>query len=66
MRVEYDPETDAGYLRLSEAAIADSEQVRPGIVFDYDADGRVVGIELLHLRKQRPDIDLQKLEQVTG
>ena len=34
-------------MRLAEAPIVDSEEVRPGIVLDFDVDGRVVAIEIL-------------------
>lgn len=52
MKVRYDPEADALYLRLADASVADSEEVRPGIVLDFDADGRVVAIEILDAREQ--------------
>jgi uncharacterized protein YuzE len=47
MNLKYDAEADALYVGFSEARIIESEEVRPGIVFDYDAEGRVVGIEIL-------------------
>ena len=47
MRATYDADADALYLRLAEAGIVESEEVRPGIVLDFDAQGRVVGIEIL-------------------
>ncbi len=47
MNVRYDAATDALYLRLAEATVSDSEEVRPGIVLDFDATGRLVGIEVL-------------------
>jgi len=47
MKSRYDPEADALYVSFSDAPIIESEEVRPGIIFDYDADGRVVGIEVL-------------------
>lgn len=62
MKLSYDAEVDAAYVTLTEAKVAESEEVRPGIVLDYDADGRVVGLEILHVRKQRPDIDLSRFE----
>lgn len=43
----YDPEADAAYLRLATRAVAESEEVAPGVVFDFDAEGKVVGIEWL-------------------
>lgn len=47
MQAKYDPEADALYLRLAEAEIVESEEVRPGIVLDFDAEGRIAGIEIL-------------------
>lgn len=47
MKTSYDPETDALYVRLADASIESSEEVRPGIVLDFDASGRLVAIEVL-------------------
>jgi uncharacterized protein YuzE len=47
MKTTYDPHVDALSVRLTDAEIRDSEEVRPGIVFDYDKDGRIVGFEIL-------------------
>lgn len=47
MRSRYDNEADALYIRFAESPISDSEEVRPGIVLDFDAQGKVVGIEIL-------------------
>lgn len=47
MKTTYDSKGDALYLGFSEDAIVESEEVRPGIVFDLDGEGRVVGIEIL-------------------
>jgi uncharacterized protein YuzE len=47
MKFDYDPKVDALYVRLNEAAIAESEEVQPGIILDFDASGTVVGVEVL-------------------
>jgi uncharacterized protein YuzE len=47
MRLTYDPDADALTLRLSDASIESSEEVAPNIILDFDAEGRVVGIEVL-------------------
>jgi uncharacterized protein YuzE len=47
MKTHYDPESDALYVRFADAAVVDSEEVRPGIVFDFDAEGRIVAVEIL-------------------
>jgi len=47
----YDPEADAAYVSLGETAIVDSDEIAPGVVVDYDADGRIVGFELLSVSR---------------
>ncbi len=47
MRVEYDPQADAMYIRLREGEVADSDEIRDGVVLDFDAAGQILGIELL-------------------
>lgn len=49
MRLKIDNENDALYFRLDESAIVESEEVEPGVILDFDANGRVVGVELLTL-----------------
>jgi uncharacterized protein YuzE len=49
MRLKVDRESDALYLRLDESAIVESEEIRPGLILDFDAQGRIVGIEIIHL-----------------
>lgn len=34
-------------MRFADAAVVQSEEVRPGIVLDYDAEGRVVAVEII-------------------
>lgn len=53
-KVEYDAAANAAYIRFSSAAVLESEEIRSGIVLDYDADGRIVGMELLDARHQLP------------
>lgn len=47
MKVKIDPEADALYMRLSDTRIHDSEEVKPGIILDYDEKNNLVGIEIL-------------------
>lgn len=49
--VTYRAEDDAAYVRLSRAVVHESEEVAPGIILDYDSDGRIVGLEILDARK---------------
>jgi len=51
MNIQYDKQVDAAYLTLETAKIVDSEEVQPNVVFDYDEFDRVVGIELLSVKR---------------
>lgn len=48
MRTSYDPEIDALFVHLAETSTHESEEVAPGVIFDFDVDGRLVRIELLN------------------
>ena len=39
MRIKVDKENDALYFRLDETTIVESEEVRPGVILDYNAEG---------------------------
>ena len=56
MKIEYDPKADAMYIRLLAGEVTESEEVRPGVVLDFDVNGRVLGIEMLDvsLRTDNP------------
>jgi uncharacterized protein YuzE len=47
VKSRYDAETDALYVRFADAPVVESEEVRPGLVLDFDADGRIVAVEIL-------------------
>ena len=51
MKTTYDEEADAVYVRFSEAPVVESEEVSDGVVLDFDAEGRIVAIELLETSK---------------
>jgi uncharacterized protein YuzE len=49
MRITYDPEVDALYIRFIETTVT-TEHVADGIAVDYASDGRIAGIEILDAR----------------
>ena len=56
MRLKVDRENDALYFRLDESSIVESEEVQLGVVLDFNAEGKVVGIEILNLSiRMTPD-----------
>ena len=50
-----DQAADAVYLNLTDRPIKDSEEVADGIIVDYDAEGRIVGVEILDASKRTDD-----------
>lgn len=49
MRVNVDKDSDTLYFRLDENRIIESEEVRPGVILDFDENDRVVGVEFLDI-----------------
>jgi uncharacterized protein YuzE len=52
MRMTYDPAANAMYLYLTERGaegvkVARTEEAAPGLMLDFDSNGRVIGIEML-------------------
>lgn len=52
MKIEYDRHADAMYIRLRAGTVVESDEIGPGVVFDFDADGRVLGIEMLDVSER--------------
>jgi uncharacterized protein YuzE len=44
--MSYYSETDSLYIDLSERPSAESREISEGVVLDYDAEGRLVGIDI--------------------
>jgi uncharacterized protein YuzE len=54
MRITYDREVDALYIRFKETTVT-TKHLAEGIAADYDAEGRLAGIEILHARERLGD-----------
>lgn len=52
MKIKLDKENDALYFRLDDTAIVESEEVQPGIILDYNSQGKVVGMEMLKISER--------------
>jgi len=65
MRLRIDRESGALCLHLGEAAVEESLEVEPGIVVDFDAAGRLVGIEVLTLSGRTDTASLQTFHRET-
>lgn len=58
MKISYYPDTDSMYIDLSQKESADSKEVSPGVVLDYDANGNLTGIDIDNATKK---LDLKEL-----
>jgi len=47
MKIEYDRDVDALYVRLQEKFVAKTVEVYEGINIDFDDGGRLIGLEIL-------------------
>ena len=59
MRITYDSEVDALYIRFIETTVT-TNHVAEGISVDYDAEGRIAGIEILDALKRFGNKDVFK------
>ncbi len=62
MKMQYDEKADALYLRLDDSRIVESDEVRPGIVLDFNGSKEVVGIEVLGVKRRVPAADPKRLQ----
>lgn len=58
MKISYYPDTDSLYIDLSEQPGVESREISEGVVLDYDAQGRLVGIDIDNASQK---VELKKL-----
>lgn len=58
MKIEYSKPADALYVYFKQTEVAKSKEVEEGVVLDFDADGHLIGIEILDasIRVGLPDL----------
>ncbi|MBW1717316.1 MAG: DUF2283 domain-containing protein [Deltaproteobacteria bacterium] len=47
MKIEYDKEVDALYVRLQEKYVARTVEIEEGLNLDLDEEGKLIGLEVL-------------------
>ena len=62
MKVHFDQNSDALYFRLDESPIVESEEVKPGVILDFNAKNQVVGVEILKVKERVPEASLKEMK----
>ena len=71
MRIEYDPEADALYIRFRETDPVDNIDIEDGLTVDLDERRQLIGIEILSVSRRLPSdalssVTLQNLVAVAN
>lgn len=66
MKIKMDKQADALYFRLDENRIVESEEIKPGVILDYDEADQVVGVEFLGVSVRASAEELSSLEFKTA
>ena len=66
MRIKINKDSDTLYFRLDEKSIVESEEVRPGVVLDFDKNDKVVGVEFLGVSERATDAELSTMQFQTA
>ena len=61
MKIEYDPEADALYVRVREARADDNIDIEDGVTVDVDEHRHIVGLEILDASKRLSPSDLSSI-----
>ena len=62
MKIKYDKETDVIFIRFSDKIISESDENKPGIIFDYDKSGNIVAIEVIGASKKMDHLNSVEYE----
>ncbi len=54
MKIKKDAKNDLAYIQLRKGRVQKSIELSPGIIFDYDKAGEIIGIEILSMKKLAP------------
>jgi uncharacterized protein YuzE len=57
MKLTVDQQADALHFRLVDVPVAESDEIAPGVIVDYDESNQIIGFEILCLSKRRPPVN---------
>ena len=67
MKISYSKEADALYIRLNDKRIENSDEISEDVILDFDANGNVVGIEVLNASEKFDveELTIEAIKRVT-
>jgi len=67
MKISYSKEADALYIRLNDKRIENSDEISEDVILDFDVNGNVVGIEVLHASEKFDveELTIEAIKRVT-
>ena len=63
MEIKYDAEVDILRVNWSNDPIEESDETEPGVIFDYNDKGAVIGVEVLNASRKIEN--WQKIQEIT-
>ncbi len=64
MKLDIDERANAVYLYLTDGEVAKSKVLEPGVNYDYDSEGNLRGIEVIHARSVFGDLSTLTAERM--
>ena len=61
MKIEFSKDADAIYISFHEEEVDRSEEIQDGVVVDFNAQGRLIGIEVLDVSKRFETSDISSI-----
>ena len=56
MRIIYEARTDTLTIMFRDVPVAESDEHKPGVILDYDAEGNLVGLEILDASRRASEL----------
>jgi len=58
MKIEYDNEVDALYIRIQEKSVFKTKELEEGVNLDIDEEGKIIGLEILDAKQRYSQKDI--------
>ncbi len=56
MKIRYDPDADAMYIKLKEENVDHTKEIDENTIIDFNKKNQVIGVEILFVKERNPEI----------